>query len=307
MDRLAGLQFFIRVVDSGSFSQAARELGVGQPTVSKQIAALERRLGAQLLIRTSRALRPTPTGVEFYEAAVRVLSDLDDAESLVGLGHDRPNGAVRVAVPPILTSMIIVPKLPDFYLRFPDVAIEVVVSERHADLVQEGLDLAIRVGHLESSGLVARRIGSMRFATVASPAYLANRGVPTKPSDLTTHSLLPNRYLGAISNWHFTNSDRDTLSPTAGIFSANSPADMRSAALAGLGIVQSARALFDAELRSGDLVELLTDFVADPLPLNAVFSSTRIPHRVRVVSDFIMQCVDEEPSLRLHETHSIRE
>jgi LysR family transcriptional regulator, regulator for bpeEF and oprC len=299
MDRLAALQFFVRVVESGSFSQAARELGVGQPTVSKQIAAMERRLGTQLLNRTPRSLRPTPAGIEFYQAALRVLSDLDDAESRVSDGHEQPTGSVRIAVPPILTSMMIVPKLPDFYRRFPGIAVEFVVSERYADLVQEGLDLAIRVGHLESSGLVARKIGSMRYATVASQTYLAIHGEPLKPSDLATHHLLPNRYLGAISDWHFTNSDRDIVSPAAGMFSCNSPADMRAAALAGIGIVQSARALFEAELKSGRLVEVLADFVPEPLPLHAVYSSPRIPHRVRVISDFIAQCVNEEPSLKL--------
>lgn len=298
MDQITSLQFFIRVVESGSFSQAARELGVGQPAVSKQVAALERRLGAQLLNRTSRGLRPTSAGTEFYEAAVRILGDLNDAESRVAYGNKRPKGAVRVAVPPILTSMIIVPRLPDFFLHYPDVTVEFVISEQYADLVKEGLDLAIRVGHLDSSGLVARRIGSMRLATVANPAYLASQGVPGTPSDLSTHQLLPNRYLGAISDWQFKDSERDTITPKAGKFSCNSPADMHAAVLAGLGIVQSARTLFEAELRSGHVIEVLTDFVADPLPIHAIYNSTRIPHRVRVMSEFIAQCLNEQPSLR---------
>lgn len=298
MEQIAALQFFVRVVESGSFSQAARELGVGQPAVSKQVAALERRLGAQLLNRTSRGLRTTPVGADFYEAAVRILSDLHDAESRVAHGQERPSGTVRVAVPPILTSMVIVPRLPEFFLRFPDITVEFVVSERYADLVQEGLDLAIRVGHLDSSGLVARRIGNMQFATVASPAYLASHGVPLKPSDLDTHQLLANRYLGAISDWHFTNSDRAIVTPTAGKFSCNNPSDMHAAVLADLGIVQSARALFEAELRSGRVVEVLADFVADPLPIHSVYSSTRVAHRVRVMSEFITQCLEEQSSLR---------
>jgi LysR family transcriptional regulator, regulator for bpeEF and oprC len=198
MDQIAALQFFVRVVESGSFSQAARELGVGQPAVSKQVAALERRLGAQLLNRTSRALRPTPAGADFYDAAVRILGDLHDAESCVALGQERPSGTVRIAAPPIMTSMTIVPKLPDFFLRFPGVAVEFVISERYADLLQEGLDVAIRVGNLDSSGLIARRIGSMQLATVASPAYLASHGLPLKPSDLVAHRVLPNRFRGAI-------------------------------------------------------------------------------------------------------------
>lgn len=299
MDRIAALQFFVRVVESGSFSQAARELGVGQPGVSKQVAALERRLGAQLLHRTTRALRPTPAGAELYEAAIRILGDLDDAESRVANGHGRPSGAVRVATPPILTGLTIVPRLPDFFLRYPGISVEFVVSERYADLVQEGLDLAIRVGNLDSSGLVARRIGSMQFATIASPAYLSQYGMPLKPSDLDGHQLLPNRYLGAISDWHFTNGERDVVTPKAGRFSCNNPAEMHAAALAGLGIVQSARALFDTELRSGRVVEVLADFVADPLPIHALYSSTRVPHRVRLMSDFIADCVDKQESLGL--------
>lgn len=284
---------------AGASPRQPASLGLGNPAVSKQVAALEQRLGAQLLNRTSRALRPTPAGVDLYEAAIRILGDLDDAESRVAHGHEGPNGAVRVAVPPLLTGMAIVPRLPDFFLRFPGVTVEFVVSERYADLVQEGVDLAIRIGHLDSSGLVARRVGSMQYATVASPAYLASHRVPVKPSDLNTPQLLANRYLGAISDWHFTNSDRNIVTPMHGKFSCNNPADMHAAALAGIGVVQSARALFDAELRSGHVVEVLADFVADPLPIHAVYGSTRIPHRVWVVSDFIAQCVDEQPSLRL--------
>lgn len=293
------MQFFVRVVQSGSFSQAARELGVGQPAVSKQVAALERRLKAQLLNRTSRRLRLTPAGVDFYEAAIRILSELDEAESRAANAHEQLNGAVRVATPPILTGMAIVPALPEFFLRFPGVSVEFVVSERYADLVQEGLDLAIRIGNLDSSGLLARRIGSMQVATVASPTYLARHGAPLKPSELDTHHLLANRYLGAISSWHFKDSEREIVTPPSGRFSCNNPADVHAAVLTGLGIAQSARALFEAELRSGDVVELLGDFVPEPVPIHAIYGSTRVPQRVRVVSDFITQCLDKQASLKL--------
>lgn len=307
MDRIAALQFYARVVESGSFSQAARELGVGQPAVSKQVAALERRLGAQLLNRTSRGLRPTPAGVDFYEAACRVLRDLNDAESRVASGQERPSGAVRVAAPPILTSMMIVPALPEFFGRFPSVSVEFVVSERYADLVQEGLDLAIRVGNLDSSGLVARRIGSMQVATVASTEYLAIHGVPLTPSDLDRHQLVTNRHLGAISGWRFNNSEQSVVPPISGRFSCNNPADMHAAVLAGLGIAQSARGLFETELRSGQVVEVMADFVSDPLPIHALHASGRIPQRVRVLSDFIAQCLDKQPTLRLAGEYSEQE
>ncbi|MFB8343914.1 LysR substrate-binding domain-containing protein [Brucella cytisi] len=299
MDRIAALQFFVRVVESGSFSQAARELGVGQPAVSKQVATLERRLGAPLLHRTSRGLRATPAGADLYESAIRILGDLDDAESRVANGHERPTGSVRVATPPILAGMTIVPRLTEFFDHFPGVTVEFLASERYADLVQEGLDLAIRIGDLKNSRMVARRIGSMQIATVTSPMYLARHGIPLKPSDLDTHHLLANRHLGAIGDWRFKNSERDTVTPMSGRFSCNNPADMHAAVLAGLGIAQSARALFEPQLRSGHVVEVLADFVPDPVPIHVLYGGTRVPHRVRVVSDFIAQCVSEEASLRL--------
>ncbi|MET3528594.1 LysR family transcriptional regulator [Phenylobacterium koreense] len=301
MDRIAALQFFVRVVESGSFSQAARELGVGQPTVSKQVAALERRLGAQLLNRTSRRLRLTPAGADFYEAAVRILGELDDAESRVANAHEQPSGAVRVATPPILTGMMIVPELPEFFLRFPGIAVEFVVSERYADLVQEGVDLAIRIGNLDSSGLLSRRIGSLQIATVASPEYLARHGAPLTPSDLDAHHLLANRYLGAVGAWRFQHSEREVVTPTSGRFSCNDPADVHAAVLAGLGIAQSARALFEAELRSGAVVELLAGFVPEPVPIHVIYGSNRIPQRARIVSDFIAQCLHKQPSVRLRQ------
>lgn len=304
MDRAVALQFFVRVVQSGSFSQAARELGVGQPAVSKQIAALERRLKAQLLNRTSRRLHLTPAGVDFYEDAIRILGELEDAESRAANAHEQPSGSVQVAVPPILTGMVIVPRLPEFFSRFPGVAVEFVVSEQYADMVQAGVDLAIRVGNLDSSALVARRIGSMQVATVASPAYLARHGVPLKPSDLDSHHLLAKRYLGAVSDWHFKSADRNTVTPSSGRFSCNSPTDIRAAVLADLGIAQTARAVFEAELRSGDVMELLADFVSEPIPVHVLYSSTRIPQRVRVVSDFITQCIDTQSSLRAQQFHS---
>lgn len=299
MDRITALQFFVRVVESGSFSQAARELGVGQPAVSKQIAVLEKRLGAQLLNRTSRKLRPTPVGVDFYEDAIRLLRDMDEVESRVVNGHKRLSGAVRLAAPPLFTSMMIVPTLPEFYSQFPDMTVEFVVSERYADLIQEGLDMALRVGNLNRSGLVARKIGSMRLATVASPAYLMHNGVPLHPSELDRHQLIANRHLGEMSDWRFNNSQSDVLKPPLGRFSCNNPADMHAAVLAGLGVAQSSRALFDRELRSGQVMEILGDFVPEPLPIHLLYNSARIPHRLRVFSDFLMQCVHNQPSLRL--------
>ncbi|MBB1248312.1 LysR family transcriptional regulator [Rhizobium sp. G21] len=169
MDRLDAMRAFARVVETGSFSQAARDLSVSQPTVSKQLAALEARLGAQLLTRSSRALTVTLAGQEYYEAAIRILEDIQTVEEKLLEGQSSPSGLVRITLAPAFGRMYVIPKLPVFKERFPDVSIDIEVSGRHVDLVEEGIDIAIRIGHLSDSALLARRIGDMRMITGRPP------------------------------------------------------------------------------------------------------------------------------------------
>src|SRR6201989_851227 len=180
MDRFEGIQIFVRVVESGSFSAVARELGTGQPAISKQGAALEEHLGAQLLMRSSRSLSLTEAGRDFYESAVRLISDLEAAESRIGSGQASPPGGVRVTAAHAFPRRYVVPKLPAFRDRYPKVVVEMLVSERTSNLVEEGIDLAIRNGALSDSSLVARKIGSSPAVLVASAEYLSRRGEPTK-------------------------------------------------------------------------------------------------------------------------------
>ncbi len=199
----------------------------------------------------------------------------------------------------MMTGMMIVPRLPDFYQSFPGIAIEFVVSGGYADLVQDGLDLAIRIGNLHSSGLLARRIGSMRISTLGSSGYLARNGTPSRPSDLNAHHLLASRFLGSINDWHFADCEPASVSPRLARFVCNEPFDLHAAVVAGLGLTQIAYGLFDSELRSGSVVEVLQEFAPAPLPIHALCSDTRIPRRVQAVRDFIAQCVSQHPGLRL--------
>jgi LysR family transcriptional regulator, regulator for bpeEF and oprC len=163
MDRLETIKMFVRVAESGSFSAVARELGVGQPTVSKQIAGLERYLGAQLLMRTSHTVKLTEAGRDFFESSSRLLEELEAAESRIGRGLQAPSGRVRVSVAPTFGAVYLVPRLQEFFRRFPDVSIEVLGSVRTTNLIEDGIDVAIRNGELADSSLVARRIsGSLR-------------------------------------------------------------------------------------------------------------------------------------------------
>src|SRR4029077_21276501 len=160
MDRLDAIRVFVRVVESGRFSAVARELGVGQPTVSKQIAGLERYLGAQLLMRTSHAVTLTDAGRDFFESSSRLLAELDAAESRIGRGLTAPSGRVRVSVAPSFGALYIVPRLGEFFRRYPEVSVEVLVSDRTSNLIEEGIDVGIRNGELAESSLIARKLGT---------------------------------------------------------------------------------------------------------------------------------------------------
>jgi len=158
MDRFDAMRMFVRVVESGSFSAVARETGVGQPSVSKQIAQLEAHLGAQLMRRTSRSMSLTEAGQTFYESAVRLVDDLEAAESLIGRGQTAPSGLVRATIAPVFARLYVVPRLPEFFARYPDISVELLVSERTVNLIEEGVDLAVHNGELLDSSLIVRRI-----------------------------------------------------------------------------------------------------------------------------------------------------
>ncbi|RZI59854.1 MAG: LysR family transcriptional regulator [Zymomonas sp.] len=301
MDRLSTLQLFVRIVECGSLSQAARELGVGQPSVSKQVAALEARLGTSLLNRTSRSLHPTAAGQELYEAAVQLLGDFDAAESRIGSGSISPSGLVRVSIPPALGPRYIVPRLPDFLAEFPDIDVELNVSEQHVDLVKEGIDVALRVGHLDDSALVARRVGALWTVTVATPDYLVRHGTPSDPSQLDVHNLVTIRLRGAPSRWAFKGVDGAAIFYEGnGRLRLNDADTVRAAVLAGLGIGHDTTALFAADLDAGRVTRILADFAPDPVPIQVVYANGRnAPRRLRVFADFLAKVCAAEPSLRL--------
>lgn len=298
MDRLDALQLFVRVVDAGSLTKAAGALGVGQPAVSKQIAALEQRLGAQLLNRSARGLSLTAAGQEYYESALRLLQDFEDAEARVGRKQAAPSGLVRVATSASLAALL--PRMHGFLERHPDVSLNFDVSERFVSLVEDGIDVAIRIGHLSDSSLIARRIGSMTPATVATPAYLAKHGEPKTPADLAHHDCIGFVYRGALRDWTFQGpAGAIALTPNAKIRS-NDAAHIRAAVLAGFGIGHNIGQLYAPELASGALKQILVDHAPHPLPVHAVTpGGRRIPSRVRVFVDFLAELFAADPHLRI--------
>lgn len=299
MDKVEAMRMFVRVVESRSFSQAARDLNLSQPTVSKHVAALEARLGTQLLARNPRTLAVTPAGQDYYEAAVRILQDLDSIEERVLEGQSAPTGLVRVTLSPAFGRMFVIPRLADFRDRFPDVAIEIEVSGRYVDLIEEGIDVAIRIGQLSDSALVARHIGDMRMITLASASYFARHGTPQTVDDLRNHQRISYVYQGDVVGWGFQVDGRQVTVGGAGAFRTNDAEHVRGAVLASLGIAQHASWLFTDVLASGEVVRILDRHAPPPFPINAVTTAgRRMPSRVRHFIDFLAAICADEPELR---------
>jgi DNA-binding transcriptional LysR family regulator len=300
MEKIAAIRMFVRVVESGSFSAVAREAGVGQPAVSKQITALEAHLGAQLLRRTSRSLSLTEAGQDFYESAVRLIGDLEAAESRVGRGQNAPSGLIRVTVAPVFGHLYVVPRLQEFFMRYPDIILEFVVTDRIINLVEEGIDLAIYNGDLKDSNLIVKRIATTPVITVASPSYLKAHGEPASPSDLDGHRCIIFAPRGAPKPWGFAGTFGDIEYRPKGSFRSNDADQIRAAVLTDLGLAHAPGWLFAAEIASHTVRPVLRDYEPTPLSISAVHpAGRRLPTKVRVFIDFLTKILAEERSLTI--------
>ncbi len=296
MDRLDAIKIFVRVVESGSFSAVARELGVGQPAISKQVASLEAHLGAQLLMRTSRNLSLTEAGRDFYESVSRLIGDLEAAESRVGRGQASPSGMVRVTAAHAFSRQYVVPRLPEFLARYPDISVEMLVSERTSNLVEEGIDLAIRNGALADSSLVARKIGSTPVILVASIDYLAQHGEPLKLSDCDNHHAVLFVSQDGPRPWKLDGRLGPVSYQPRSRFRANEGEQMREAVLAGLGIAQVPFWLFQRDLAAGAVRRILMDYEPEPLPISVVRPAGRqMAGKVSVFIEFLAELLSDLP------------
>lgn len=275
---------FICVADSGSFSVAASRLGLSQSTISKQISALEAHLSARLFHRTTRALALTDEGSAFYEAAQRALAAIDEAEAAVS-PHSDVQGLLRLTMPLTLAESRIIPIIADFQTLNPKIHVEMSISDHPLNLVADNIDVAIRVGRLVDSNLVARKIGTTRRVMVASPAYLDLHGRPSQIEHLAQHNCLLYSLHANGPKWRFVSGEQISVS---GNFRANSPNALKSAALAGMGIALNARWLFENEIESGALEVVLPQFQPEEMPIQAVLPSGRyIAARTRMFVDFV--------------------
>jgi DNA-binding transcriptional LysR family regulator len=276
------MQIFVRVVEKGSFSAVAKEYGIGQPAVSKQITALENNLGTELIRRTSRSIAMTEAGQDFYHSALRILDDFESATSRIGRSQVNPQGLIRVTVPPTFARLHMVSKLPAFFAAYPEMAVEMAASGSPTTIVEDGFDLAIHSGDLPDSTLIARKFAQTMIILVATPQYLTRHGAPESPEDLNRFQSVVFIERGSAQPWSFgSGADAKRVIPK-GVFRTSDIEQMRMGVLEHLGVAQAPAWLFAAELREGTVLRLLTPFERT-LPILAVRpASRRVSAKVRV-------------------------
>jgi LysR family transcriptional regulator, regulator for bpeEF and oprC len=295
VDEIGAMRIFIRVIQSGSFSAVAREAGVGQPAISKQVAALETHVGTQLLRRTSRNLSLTEAGQDFYESALRVVDDLDAAVARAGHGQSSPRGLIRATVAPVFGRLYILPHLQEFFGRFPGLTLDLVVTERTVNMVEEGIDLAIHNGELNDSSCIARRIATTHVVTVGTPAYLREYGVPATPRELDAHRCVVYAPRGAPRPWGFRAKSGPMETMPKGNFRTNDAEQIRAAVLAGLGLAHAPAWLFAPEIAPGAVEVVLREYEPAPLPISAVYlAELRLPTKLRLFIDFLAEMLPVE-------------
>ncbi|EJL80890.1 transcriptional regulator [Herbaspirillum sp. CF444] len=275
MDRLNAMATFVNVVESGSFSGAARRLEVGQPAVSKTIAQLEERLGVRLLLRSTRGLTPTEAGQRFYERALRAIEEADAAERSARDAGTGLSGPLRICAAVTFTRLRILPYLQPFLDLHPQLSLDIVLDDRHIDMLEEGIDVALRMGSLTDSGMTARKIAQSPRSVVGTPAYFARRGVPATPADLGCHSAVIYGRVGGGS-WEFRRGSTEVSVAVSGRIRVNAAEGVRAAVLADMGLAISSEWMFEPELASGALQRVLTEWELPPVDLWAVYPGGRM-------------------------------
>ncbi len=298
MDSLAAMQVFVRVVETGSFSAAAREAKSTQPTISRLVAQLEDHLGARLFQRTTRQVTVTDEGRQFYDHARRALEAVAEAESAVGRRHAEPEGIVRLAAPVVFSRLHLLPRLPRLLARHPKLDVDLVMHDGFTDLIGEGIDLALRVGEIEDPSLVTRRVGITRRVIAAAPSYLERRGRPQHPQDLAEHDCIVYTRLASGNIWHFDGPEGPLAIQARGRVQVNNSEGVREAVLMGLGIGVMPIWLFRDEIEQGLVTLLLKDYEPKRLPMNLVYPSRRfVSPRVRAVIEFLAEELRLDPLL----------
>ncbi|CAM5202005.1 DNA-binding transcriptional regulator, LysR family OS=Bosea thiooxidans OX=53254 GN=ARD30_11060 PE=3 SV=1 [Bosea thiooxidans] len=291
MDRIDLFRIYARVVECESFTQAAKALGLPRSSVSAAVAALEQRIGARLLHRTTRRVSATPDGTAFYEHCARLVADVEETEALFRHSAASPAGRLRIDVPGRIGRLIVAPALPDFFTRYPEIEIDLSVTDKAANLIEDGIDCVLRVGPLSDFGLIARPVGELPLINVASPGYLAAHGTPTHPGELDGHLAVnyASPTTGRIEPWEWLENDMLQLRALPGRVTANSAEAYIACCLAGLGLIQIPAYDVAEHLAAGELVEVMPRHRAAPMPMTLLYPHRRhLSRRLQVFADWLV-------------------
>ncbi|PAY08326.1 LysR family transcriptional regulator [Bradyrhizobium sp. UFLA03-84] len=297
MDRIDLFRVFLRVVECASFTRAADTLGLPRSSVSSAVAELEQRVGARLLHRTTRKVSPTHDGAAFYERCLRVVADVEEAETLFRQTAAEPSGRLRVGVPGRIGRLIIAPALPAFLDRYPQIDIDLGVTDRAINLIEDSADCVVRVGPLGDSGLIARPLGNLTLINVASAEYLARHGTPQTPDDLGTHWAVnyASPSTGRIEEWEWHEQGAARTIAMRGRVTVNSAEAYIACCLAGLGLIQIPAYDVKRHLDAGDLVEVMPQHRAMPMPMTLLYPHRQhLSRRLQVFADWLTALLKEK-------------
>lgn len=293
MDQLAAMRAFSRVVEAGNFTRAAELLGVPKPTLSKLIQGLEAHLRTKLLNRTTRRVTVTADGAAYYDRAVRILADLDELDSTMTLSQASPKGRLRIDISASLALLILIPALPRFHARYPDIQIDLGVTDRPVDLVGENVDCVVRAGEITDQSLIARRIAEFSFVLCAAPSYLARHGAPHHPSELERDHFIVGYFSSSTARpFPFILSRGDERLEIDGrtIVAVNDGNAYQAAGVAGLGIMASPHFMVERHVAAGTLVPVLAEWSMPPVPLYVVYPPNRhLSAKLRIFVDWVAE------------------
>ncbi len=301
MDRFNAMKVFTRVVESGSFVKAGESLQLATPQVSRTVQALETHLGARLLNRTTRSISLTEDGEAYYERCIRVLADVEEMEAELTHAKLNPQGTVKVNLPSLIAKTVIIPALPEFFATYPDIQVQMGLSDRQVDIVEEGVDCVIRTGELEDSGLVARRIGNLPRVACAAPSYLEKYGEPKTLEDLREHVAVNyvSSNTGRIRTWDFLVDGKIETIEMRGVIAVNEVDSYVTCGLHGLGLLKGAVFPLAPYLESGALHEILKNYSSPPRPISIMYPRNRhLPRKVRVFTDWVADLFGRSPLMQ---------
>lgn len=299
MDRLQAMTTFVAVVDSGGFASAARKLNLSPPVVTRAVAELEERLGLRLLTRTTRVVRVTDAGAQFAEDCRRILADIDQAETVATGTHATPRGTLTLTAPVLFGQLYVTPVLVRYLQQYPEVDAQCLFLDRVVNVVEEGIDVAVRIGELPDSSLQAVRVGRVRRVLVAAPSYLQSQGLPQRPEDLARHAIVSASGVTPVSEWRFNDAGKPLLQRMQPRMRTTTNDSAIAAAVGGLGITRLLSYQVAAHVRSGALQLLLEDFESAPLPVHVVHhEGRRATQKVRAFVDLAVDTLRADPALR---------